>query len=136
MIDFLIDGSALWRLQRESEVQRRWRPAVHAGQVGTCAVQRIEFMRSARSRAEYDQFTSMFLAFPDVPHPKTTWRWIESAQHRLVAEAAIRALSPVDLVICATAAQHGLVVLHDDADFETAARILPDVRAHRIAPGR
>jgi predicted nucleic acid-binding protein len=38
----------------------------------------------------------------------------------------------VDLLICATAAQHDLVVLHDDKDFATAARYLPDVRERTI----
>jgi predicted nucleic acid-binding protein len=38
----------------------------------------------------------------------------------------------VDLLICATAAQHDLVVLHDDKDFATAARCLPDVRERVI----
>jgi predicted nucleic acid-binding protein len=41
-------------------------------------------------------------------------------------------LSAVDLMICATAAQHDLVVLHDDKDFATAASCLPDVRERSI----
>jgi predicted nucleic acid-binding protein len=35
-------------------------------------------------------------------------------------------------MICATAAQHDLVVLHDDKDFATAARCLPDVRERTV----
>jgi predicted nucleic acid-binding protein len=38
----------------------------------------------------------------------------------------------VDLLICATAAQHELVMLHDDNDFATAARYLPDLRERSI----
>ena len=45
---------------------------------------------------------------------------------------AHRALSVVDLLSCATAAQHELIVLHDDKDFVTAARCLPDVRERSI----
>ncbi len=45
---------------------------------------------------------------------------------------AIKALSTVDLLICVTAATRGLVILHDDADFELAERHLPDVRAQRV----
>lgn len=40
---------------------------------------------------------------------------------------AVPFLSAVDLLICATAAQRDLVVLHDDNDFATAARCLPDL---------
>jgi len=70
--------------------------------------------------------------YPDVPVPKAVWRWIDSAQHRLAGTGAVRALSVVDLLVCGTAAASGLVVLHDDADYELAARHLPDVDARRI----
>src|SRR5579863_1248411 len=66
--------------------------------------------------------------YPDAAVPKGAWRWIESAQYRLLRRGAHRALSAVDLLICATAAQHDLVVLHDDGDFATAARYLSDLR--------
>lgn len=42
------------------------------------------------------------------------------------------AAGPLDLMICATAAHHGLIVLHDDADFVTAARFLPDVSERNV----
>ncbi|CFS43073.1 Conserved protein of uncharacterised function%2C possible toxin VapC6 [Mycobacterium tuberculosis] len=42
------------------------------------------------------------------------------------------ALSVVDLLICDTAAARGLVVLHDDADYELAERHLPDIRVRRV----
>ncbi len=70
--------------------------------------------------------------YPDVPVPKSVWRWIDSAQHRLARAGAVRALSVVDLLICGTAAVKGLVILHDDADYELAERHLPDVRALRV----
>jgi predicted nucleic acid-binding protein len=38
----------------------------------------------------------------------------------------------VDLLICATAAHHELVVLRDDSDFATAARYLPDLRERTV----
>lgn len=71
-------------------------------------------------------------SYPDVPVPKTAWRWIEAAQYRLLRKGAIRAFSVVDLLICATAAVHGLIVLHDDNDFAAAARLLDDVRERRV----
>ena len=70
--------------------------------------------------------------YPDAAIPKGAWRWIESAQYRLLRHGAHRALSAVDLLICATAAQHDLVVLHDDNDFVTAARLLPDLRERHV----
>jgi hypothetical protein len=38
----------------------------------------------------------------------------------------------VDLLICACAAVRGLVILHDDNDFATAARHLPDLTERRV----
>jgi predicted nucleic acid-binding protein len=43
-----------------------------------------------------------------------------------------RALSCVDLLICACAAIGGLTVLHDDNDFATAARHLPRLSERRV----
>ena len=70
--------------------------------------------------------------YPDVPIPKSVWQWIDAAQHRLAGTGAARALSVVDLLVCGTAAAKGLVVLHDDLDYELAARHLPEVAARRI----
>jgi len=70
--------------------------------------------------------------YPDVSVPKGAWSWIESSQYRLVRSGAHRAVSTVDLLICATAAQHGLIVLHDDNDFVAVARHLTDVSEHRV----
>lgn len=133
MIRFLIDSSALWRLLREETVAAELRGAVEARTVGSCEPQRIEFRRSARDAAEYDRMNDMFTTFyPDVPVPKSAWRWIEAAQHNLARAGAHRALSLPDFLVCATAAHAGLTVLHDDADFVTAARYLADVHEQRV----
>ena len=133
MIRFLLDSSALWRVLRDSDLRAAWAPVVSEGTVGSCHPQRVEFRRSARNIDEYEQMTEMFAAlYPDAPVPKTAWRWMESAQYRLLRNGAHRALSAVDLLICATAAQHDLIVLHDENDFTAAARYLPDLREHNI----
>ncbi|WP_374224092.1 PIN domain-containing protein [Streptomyces sp. ISL-66] len=41
-------------------------------------------------------------------------------------------LSVVDWLVRATAAHHGLVVLHDDKDFAAAAGLRPEVREHHV----
>ncbi len=133
MIHFLVDSSAVWRLQRQPELTEAWTSSLLSGAVGSCDPQRAEFRRSARNADEFDQMTQTFRdVYPDVPVPKSVWKWIDSAQHRLAGVGAVRALSVVDLLICGTAAARGLVVLHDDADYELAERHLPDVRARRV----
>ncbi|SDU33760.1 PIN domain-containing protein [Jiangella alkaliphila] len=133
MIRYLIDSSALWRILRSDELRAAWGEVISAGAVGSCPPQRSEFRRSARDIDEYDQMSAMFDAlYPDVSVPKDAWRWIESAQYRLLRKGMHQALSIVDLLVCATAAHHSLTVLHDDGDFVAAAQHLPDVRERRV----
>ena len=133
MIRYLLDSSALWRLLRDAKLRASWADVVSLGVIGSCHPQRVEFRRSARTIDEYEQMSEMIDAlYSDAPVPKSAWRWIESAQFRLLRHGAHRGLSAVDLLICATAAHHDLVVLHDDSDFETAGRYLPDLRERTI----
>lgn len=133
MIRYLLDSSALWRILRDTALRASWAEFVSLGVIGSCHPQRVEFRRSARTIDEYEQMSEMFDAlYPDTAIPKGAWRWIESAQYRLLRHGAHRALSAVDLLICATAAHHDLVVLHDDSDFATAARYLADVRERSV----
>lgn len=133
MIRFLLGSSALWRVLRDNELRAAWSAVVAEGAVGSCLPQRVEFRRSARGLDEYEQMTDMFdVLYPDAPVPKGAWRWMDSAQYRLLRNGAHRSLSAVDLLVCATAAQHDLVVLHDDGDFATASRYLPDLRERNV----
>jgi predicted nucleic acid-binding protein len=133
LISFLVDSSAVWRLQRQPELTEAWNSSLLSGAIGSCEPQRAEFRRSARNADEFDQMNQMFRdVYPDVPVPKSVWRWIDSAQHRLAGAGAERALSVVDLLICGAAAAKGLAVLHDDADYELAERHLPEIRARRV----
>ena len=130
---YLVDSSALWRIQRDATVRERWRPAIEAGEVGSCGPQRIELLRSARNVTEFEEMgRDLALHYPDVPVPKSIWRWADAAQHALVRAGTILAFSLVDLLVCGIAAQNGRVVLHDDRDFETAAQHLSDVRQRRV----
>jgi predicted nucleic acid-binding protein len=129
-----MDSSAIWRIQRDPAVGERWRASIEAGELRSCEPQRIEFRRSSRNLDEFEQMSADLTTFyPDISVPKGVWRWIEAAQLVLVREGALRAFSLVDLLVCGAAAAHGLTVLHDDHDFEVAARHLTDVHARRVA---
>jgi predicted nucleic acid-binding protein len=133
VIHYLIDSSALWRILREPAIRAGWADIVADHAIGSCHPQRAEFRRSARNAVEYEQMSTMFdELYPDVALSKTTWQWVESSQHRLVLAGAHRALSCVDLLLCAVAVQRDLVLLHDDNDFAAAARHLTDLRERRV----
>ena len=134
MIQYLADSTAAWRLAREPHLNDAWGEDIDLRVIGSCAPQRTEFRRSARNLVHYEQMGEMFAdLYPDVPLPKNIWSWIESAQFQLArAGGDVRALSTVDLMICATAAHHGLIVLHDDNDFVTATGVLPDIHQRSV----
>jgi len=98
-------------MQRQPEITEGWDAPLLSGAIGSCEPQRAEFRRSARNTDEFDQMNRMFAElYPDVPVPKSVWRWIDAAQHRLAGAGAARALSVVDLLVCGTAAITGLVI--------------------------
>ncbi|NXY97956.1 PIN domain-containing protein [Streptomyces sp. BR123] len=133
MLRYLIDSTAVWRLQRDRVLNGAWAHEVDEGSVGSCRPQRTEFRRSARNLDEYEAMTDMFAdLYPDVAVPKNAWQWIETAQYRLAQRGQHQSLSVVDWIVCATAAHHGLVILHDDKDFTAAAALLPDVQEHNV----
>jgi predicted nucleic acid-binding protein len=133
LIHFLAVSSALWRILRDEEVRSGWAEVISDHAIGSCQPQRTEFRRSARNLDEYEQMTAMFVdLYPDVAVPKAAWQWVESAQYRLLRAGVHRALSCVDLLVCACAVARGLVILHDDNDFETAARHLPGLAERRV----
>jgi predicted nucleic acid-binding protein len=59
-------------------------------------------------------------------------RWGVDGSRR---QAVRRDLSVADLVVAATAIRLKLEVLHEDADFETVARFVPELRQRRISAG-
>jgi predicted nucleic acid-binding protein len=90
-------------------------------------------LHSARHAAEYDEIAEMFGdLYPDVAVPKTAGRWISAVQYQMARVGEHRSASAVDLIIAATAAHHGLTVLHDDADYRTVARHSHDLAEQNI----
>ncbi|WP_031078444.1 PIN domain-containing protein [Streptomyces sp. NRRL WC-3742] len=130
---YLLDTSALFRLLREPKLQAAWYDAIDAGSIASCYPQRAEFLYSARDGREYDEISEMFAdLYPDVSVPKGAGRWIDSVQRRTANAGQHRSASAVDLMIAATAAHHGLTVLHDDADYRTVARHAADFAEHSV----
>jgi predicted nucleic acid-binding protein len=130
---YLFDTSGLVRLLGDPGLQKAWYDAVDAEAIASCYPQRTEFLYTARTASEHDEITEMFGdLYPDVPVPKNAGRWIASVQRHMAQAGEHRSASAVDLMIAATAAHHGLTVLHDDADYCTVARHASDLSEHNI----
>ncbi|MFH8580448.1 PIN domain-containing protein [Streptomyces zaomyceticus] len=130
---YLLDTSGLVRLLSDPKLQSAWYDAIDAEAIASCYPQRTEFLYGARNIREYDEIEEMFTdLYPDVAVPKNAGRWIGSVQRRMAGAGEHRSASAVDLLVAATAAHHGLTVLHDDVDYRTIARHAPDLREHGI----
>jgi predicted nucleic acid-binding protein len=130
---YLLDTSALVRLLRDQKLQEAWYDAIDAEAIGTCYPQRTEFLYSARGAAEYDEIAEMLAdLYPDAAVPKNAGRWISAVQYQMARTGHHRSASAVDLIIAATAAHHGLTVLHDDSDYHAVAGHAPDLTEHNI----
>jgi predicted nucleic acid-binding protein len=130
---YLLDTSGLVRLLGDATLQEAWYDAVDAEAIGSCYPQRTEFLYTARNAGEYDEITEMFGdLYPEVTVPKNAGRWIATVQYHMARAGEHRSASAIDLMIAATAAHHGLTVLHDDADYRTVARHAPDFMEHNI----
>jgi predicted nucleic acid-binding protein len=121
---------------RDLRLHERWRQAAIEGDIRSCYPQRAEFLRSARNLKEYEASRGMFdHLYADAAVPKSAGSWIGGLQWRAAEQGVHQALSAVDLQICATAAHHGLIVLHDDTDFVTAARCAVELRQRNVHEG-
>uniref|UniRef100_UPI003EBC8E3F PIN domain-containing protein n=1 Tax=Streptomyces tabacisoli TaxID=3156398 RepID=UPI003EBC8E3F len=136
MIKYLLDSSALWRLLRDRKLHESWHETIADGEIASCYPQRTEVLTSARNLVEFDGLSSMFTdLYGDVAVPKNAGLWIGGLQRRAADAGCHQALSAVDLQLCATAAHHGLVVLHDDRDFVTASRLAVELSQHNVHDG-
>ncbi|HKT04586.1 MAG TPA: PIN domain-containing protein [Rugosimonospora sp.] len=67
--------------------------------------------------------------------PDGIWDLVAAIRRELAARGAHQGLSVTDLVVAATAVRLKLEVLHEDRDFETVARFVPELRQRRISLG-
>jgi predicted nucleic acid-binding protein len=133
LIGYLLDTSGLWYLLRTPAVMAVWADHVAAGALRVCEPTRTEFLYSATGPAHRDELAEELddLCRP-APVPKNGWRWVDNAQYKLTQKGQHRGPGPVDLLVCATAVHHGLIVLHAGNDFATVADVVPDVQQRDI----
>ncbi|MFF7246221.1 PIN domain-containing protein [Embleya sp. NPDC008237] len=133
MIRYLLDTSALWHLFRTPGAGRAWEGHAAAGALHICEPTRVEFLYSAIGPAHRDELADLIddLCSP-VQVPKNAWRWVETAQYKLTQHGRHRAAGPLDLLICATAVHHDLVVLHVDNYFATVADVCKEPRQRDV----
>ena len=121
---YLIDTSAAARM-RHPDVAAQLTPLIEAAVVGTCATLDAEALYSARSPAEYEQLRAdRRAAYEYLPTEDAHWQQAFEAQRALAPTGRHRAVGISDLLTAVLAAEHGITVVHYDADFEVAAEVL------------
>jgi predicted nucleic acid-binding protein len=110
---------------RHPDVAARLGPLIEAGLVATTAALDAEALYSARNPAEYEQlWADRRVAYEYLPTDDEHWRAALEAQRELARQGRHRAVGIPDLMTAVLAAEHGLTVVHYDADFETAATVV------------
>jgi predicted nucleic acid-binding protein len=133
VIGYLLDTSGLWQLLRVPAVLATWTDHIAEGALRVCEPTRAEFLYSATGPAHRDELADELDTLCALaPVPKNAWRWVDSAQYKLTQRGQHRGPGVVDLLVCATAVHHDLIVLHVDADFRTVARVLPELRQRDV----
>ncbi|MDT0318307.1 PIN domain nuclease [Streptomyces millisiae] len=120
---FLIDTSALVRLYR-GQASPAWDDSAASGLVGLCEPVRQEFLRAVGGRPAYYEADGLLReTFPTYVMRESVWDDAAELQRGLADRGWHQCASPVDLLVAVTAAHHKLTLLHNDADFETIARL-------------
>ena len=111
---------------RRSVVAERLEPLINGGLVATCASLDAEALYSARNPEEYEQVRAdRRQAYEYLPTDDDHWQRAFDAQRELARTGRHRAVGIADLLTAVLAAEHGITVIHYDADFEIAADVLP-----------
>lgn len=127
---YLLDKSAWVQVQYSPDAAGRIAGLIRHGELALCTMSALEILYSARNADEYgrDYARLATLRWADLSEPRQAVR----LQHDLAQRGQHRTSIP-DVVIAATAAEHGLTVLHYDSDFERLAEVA-DVSQEWIIP--
>jgi predicted nucleic acid-binding protein len=130
-VSYLVDTSALVRITRR-QVEPDWHDAVDRGLVALCQPVIVEMLTGVDTKS-FDRVNELLRgAYRWVPMPDDVWSVVESVQRELAVRSQHHGLSVADHLVVATAIRLKLVVLHADADFETVARVVPQLQQERI----
>ncbi|WP_238012236.1 PIN domain-containing protein [Dactylosporangium sp. AC04546] len=129
---YLADTSALVRIYR-GQVSDAWQDAVDRGLVTLTEPALTELLTVADAKRYLELERDICETYPWATIPDNIWGMVSAIRHELVEPSVYQDVSVADLVIAATAIRLKLVVLHEDGDFETIARHVPELRQQRIS---
>lgn len=120
-LTFLIDTSVIKRLSQPS-VREVVEPLAASGELARARITDLEVGYSARNEAEWDDLIAALDAFELVESTESHHRRALQVQ-RLLAQRSQRGRKIPDLLVAAAGEEHGLTVLHYDADFDLISAV-------------
>jgi predicted nucleic acid-binding protein len=133
-VNYLVDTSALVRIVRR-QVEPVWYDLVDRGLLSICEPVLAETLLIADAKSYAEMETTLCGTYLLVTVPDGIWELAAVIRRELAPHGAHKGLSVTDLVVAATAMRLKLEVLHEDGDFETMARFVPELRQRRISAG-
>jgi predicted nucleic acid-binding protein len=130
-VKYLIDTSALVRIVRR-QTEPQWSELASRGLIAICDPVLVETLTIADAKAYERVERALRDVYPWVPVPDDAWQVVRAVRQELANQSAHQGLSVADHLVIATAMRLKLVVLHQDADFETVARLVPQLSQERI----
>lgn len=115
---YLLDNSTWAQAAHDTRVASRLADHIRGGELALCTVTALEVLYSSRNAAEYERDLARLRHLP----------WYDLSDARAAVELQLQLAlrgwhrTPIpDVLIAATAAEHGLIVLHHDSDYERLA---------------
>jgi predicted nucleic acid-binding protein len=133
-VKFLVDTSALVRIQR-GQVSSAWDDAAARGWLSLCEPVLSETLQIADAKDYERTEDRLCRLYPWATVPDNIWDLAAAIRRELAQHSAHQGPSVADLVVAATGIRLKLEVLHEDGDFETVARFVPQLRQRRLSAG-
>ncbi len=106
----------------DPDTVRAFRQAVRDDLIHAAPPFRLEALHSAQSTKEYLAFRDELDALAQAPADANSWLIAERSQRELAEDPAVsHRIAMPDLLLATIASQHGLAVLHYDADYDLLA---------------
>jgi predicted nucleic acid-binding protein len=133
-VRFLVDTSALVRISR-NQADPAWYELVDRGLITLCEPVLTETLVAAGAKRYAATEEKLRNTYVWATVPDNIWDLVAAIRRELVPHSAHQGLSVADLVVAATAIRLKLEVLHEDGDFETVARFVPELKERRVSAG-
>ncbi|MBQ1081563.1 PIN domain-containing protein [Nocardiopsis sp. B62] len=134
---YLLDTCAWSLMQQDADLWERWDHAIEDGLVRVCDPVRLEMLTSARNGDERDLLADdLFDLFgTPISADRGVWQLADTIHAALTEKGQHRGPGVVDILLCATAIRHGMVVVSADGDINTVAGVAPDLRQVDVRNG-